>query len=324
MMRSTASMIFFLLVPTFAHASPPSDTQSVEARLTAAYQKGHGGFDPNQKNLDPEIIELGLIESANGNVVVRGMVQKTLLNAVALIDPADGGAFDRSLATDVRHPWRTPTGKKSLRTQAINLRLYSMAHEIFGGDRYLAAASDVYGYLERSLAAPGGGFHEPGEERVPTAENGMVIAALVAYHRASGERRAIDAALATTDRMVAERALASGGFRDDAGGALSLEATVAMVEAMKALPRARFSGEIERSLAAIAGFAHAEGGFAGEDGSRSLRLNVSIARMGGSLRDHAMHLLTSDAAASSAKEWAAVVLADHQFRIESITVAVRN
>jgi uncharacterized protein YyaL (SSP411 family) len=322
MMRSKASALsFLLLAPSFVHAAPSREAELVEARLLAVYQKGHGGFDPNQKDLDAEIIELGLIESSRGNVVVRGMVQKTLLNGTALIDPSDGGAFDRSLPIDPRRPWRSPSERKSLRTQAINLKLYSMAHEIFGGTRYLAAARAVYRHLERTRSAEGGGFHEAGEARAPTAENGLLIEALVAYHRATGDRRAHELAVAAAERMVAERALPSGGFRDDAGE-LSLEATVAMVQAMRSLAPSRFAEQIERGLGAIAAFARPEAGFADGDGARSVRLNVAIARMGGSLRDHAMRFLTSTEALSSAKDSAALLLANHDLRFEPITIAV--
>jgi uncharacterized protein YyaL (SSP411 family) len=214
----------------------PAASDAVD-RLVASYQKVHGGFDPERRYLDLELLELGLIESAAGNELVRGMVQKTLLKNIMLIDPVAGGAYDYSDVLPGRHPWRSPNGKKSLRTQAINLKLYSLAHQVFRGWRYLEAARLVYRYLARDLADRLGGFHEPGDRRISTADNGLVISALAAYHRASGDARALRMAITAAERMIGERSLARGGFFEEGEDVLSVEATLAMTEALTALHR---------------------------------------------------------------------------------------
>jgi uncharacterized protein YyaL (SSP411 family) len=336
-------MVSLLLLTACAHRSAPLVATSVVSegsflsseerkelldRFLASYQKVHGGFDAERRYLDPASIELGLLEASAGNEIVRGMVQKTLLKNVALIDRVGGGAYDWSDVVPGRHPWRSPNGKKSLRTQAINLRLYSMAHQVFGGHRHLDAAQLVYRYLDRELAAAGGGFVDL-DRRMPTAENGLAISALIAYHRASGDLAALDAALSSAERMIAERMAPAGGFRGEEAGAISLEASVAMSEALAALHRAtrdpRWLTMAQRSMQAVAhSFADPSGGFRGADQARSIEVNVAVARIGrelldltgndGGVRNHAVRFLRSADVLSGTKDSAALLIANHRLR----------
>jgi uncharacterized protein len=328
-MMRCKGLSLFLLASACAHQPTEiAAAPSLEDRFRSTYQKGHGGFDAEKKYLDPESIEFALL---HGDAAARGMAQKTLLKNAKLIDPTDGGAFDYSLATDPRHPWSSPVRTKSLRTQAINLRLYSMAHTVFGGHRYLDAARSIAGYLE-SLAAEGGGYREVGEDRIPTRENGLVIAALVAYRKAGGERRALESAIAAADRMIAERSLPNGGFHDG-DGALSFEATVAMLEAMHVLCRTtgdrRFVEEAHRGLDALeVRFADRDGGFAGAGGQKSIRLNVAVARAAlwlcdAGASDHALRFLNTEEALSSTKDSAALLIVERELHAESLRLALR-
>jgi hypothetical protein len=139
----------------------------------------------------------------------------------------------------------------------------------------------------------------------------------------------MEAALSSAERMIAERMLAAGGFTNDGETIVSLEATVAMAEALTMLHRAtddrRWLSMAQRSMNAIVqNFADPEGGFRGRDRSRSIELNVAVAKIGhelldtagtdGGVRDHAMRFLRSSDALSRSKDSAALLIANHRLR----------
>jgi uncharacterized protein YyaL (SSP411 family) len=203
-----------------------------------------------------------------------------------------------------------------------------MAYEVFSGPRYRDAAHLVHRYVDRELAAMGGGFYDA-DRSMPTAENGLVISALVAYHRATGDVPAMEAALSSAERMIAERMLPSGGFTNEGETIVSLEATVAMAEALTVLHRAtadhRWLSMAQRSMTTIVQtFADPEGGFRGRDRSRSIELNVAVAKIGhelldravsdGGVRDHAVRFLRSSDALSRSKDAAALLIANRRLR----------
>jgi uncharacterized protein YyaL (SSP411 family) len=125
------------------------------------------------------------------------------------------------------------------RAQAGDARAAAMARQT------LAAARDVHRYLDSFLKSPEGAFYVsqdadavPGEHageyftlgdedrrargipRVDThlyaRENGWVIDALVAFHRATGEPALLEEARTAARWVIAERSLPDGGFRHDA------------------------------------------------------------------------------------------------------------
>jgi hypothetical protein len=280
-------------------------------RFLGSYVKVDGGFDRTKKQLDEACIELALAEAARGSEVAEGMVQKTLLANVALIDPVFGGVFAHSTPSGKKSPWRTPSFEKPLAAQAANLRLYSLAYAQLELPRFREAATLVYRYMDLFLSADEGGFYagqeadvsaavsgatyyaldfdgriELGEppviRRVPTADNAKAIAALVAFHVATGDERALALARLGAERMIADRKLPSGGFREEQGEDASLAATIAMADALHALygstGERSFLAESELAVAALARFAIEDGGFA-EGGAATVEENASITRV---------------------------------------------
>src|SRR5262249_35683127 len=152
-----------------------------------------------------------------------------------LIDPVWGGAYQYSDKVD----WKSPHFEKIMSIQAAYLRTYAMAYGLWGKADYRKAADDVYRYLRDFLRSPDGGFYTSqdsgvglgvdghvyfaaadGERRklgLPpldthryARENGWAIGALAAYYDATGQREALETAVAAARWVMAERTLAGG------------------------------------------------------------------------------------------------------------------
>ena len=145
-------------VPGEEPASPVlTDTlrHELERRHVTADDPQHGGLALQQKFLDADAVEWDLRLAARGDDDAARRARRHLDGALALIDPAFGGAYQYSTHGD----WAHPHFEKIMRTQLAYLRAYSLAYAQLGDARYRAAAYQVVAWLRDFMRADDGGFY---------------------------------------------------------------------------------------------------------------------------------------------------------------------
>lgn len=235
------------LVETPPPAPRPLLDAAVEAELKRAFVTSHengvGGFDHGQKYLDRDTAEYAMLLAMQGDAAAAGLVREDLDGALALLDPAWGGANQYSTHGD----WRHPHFEKLMVLQADYLRVYALAYSAFGDARYLDAARRLHGYVRRFLTAPDGSYYAsqdadlvPGDKARSLAyyalddagrakqglpridrhryarEAGAMIFALAQLYSATGDAEVLDEATKAAAWALRERALPGGGFSHDA------------------------------------------------------------------------------------------------------------
>jgi uncharacterized protein YyaL (SSP411 family) len=210
--------------PVTAFAQSPLLDERVRRELEAEFYTTHdserGGLKGSQRFVDRDTIEFGLLRAAQGDARAAAMTRQTLDGALALIDPAWGGAYQYSTDAD----WAHPHFEKIMSMQAENLRLYALAYAQFRDPRYLAAARAVHRYVRTFLTAPEGMFYTSQDADLVQGEHG-------------GEYFALDDASITARWVVAHRGMDGGGFHHDAVDPAGpyLEDTLSMGRAFLAL-----------------------------------------------------------------------------------------
>jgi len=206
----------------------------------ANYDFQHGSWGTVHKFLQSDPTEYVMERAAEGDEQSRRMARQTLDAALVLIDPVWGGANQYSHGG----VWENPHFEKIMWIQAVNLRIYSLAYAQFRDPRYLKAAQNVHRYLRDFLTSPQGAFYtsqdadvkrgEHSEEyfkldddarrklgmpRIDkhsySRENGWAIEAVAVFASVTGDRQALEHAVGAAEWVVANRALAGGGFRHD-------------------------------------------------------------------------------------------------------------
>jgi uncharacterized protein len=206
-----------------------------------AYDSDHGGWGGGQHFIDADSMDLEMAFAETGDARAQKQARKTLDAAVALIDPVWGGVYQYSATPD----WATPHYEKIMSMQASYLRQYAQAYEHWRDPLYLKAATAIHSYLTKFLVAPEGAFYvsqdadlnagidgqhyyalddqarrKLGLPRIDThiyaRENGWAISGLVAYSAVSGDAEALTSAARAARWVLANRALAGGGFSHDA------------------------------------------------------------------------------------------------------------
>lgn len=236
--------------------------RELEREFYDAHDPQLGAFKQNQKFIDRDTVEYGLLRTGQGDERAAQMTRQTLDRALKLIDPVWGGAYQYSTDGD----WDHPHFEKIMSTQSENLRLYALAGSQFHDPRYLAAAQSIHRFVKNFLTSPEGAFYtsqdadlirgehsaeyfaldDAGRRKlgIPVVdkhaysrENGWMIQALATLYSVSGDAAALDDARAAARWVVARRALPAGGFKhgdaDSAGP--YLEDTLAMGRAFVAL-----------------------------------------------------------------------------------------
>jgi hypothetical protein len=179
-----------------------------------------------------------------------------------LIDPVWGGVYQYSTDGD----WKHPHFEKIMEMQAGDMRIYALACALWRDRSCLRAAEAIDRYLKTFLTSPAGAFYTSqdadlveGEhaaayfklndaarrrkglpridQHIYSRENGWAIEALAALHGVTGDTNQLERALRAADWVLANRALAGGGFRHDAQDAAGpyLGDTLAMGRAFLAL-----------------------------------------------------------------------------------------
>jgi uncharacterized protein YyaL (SSP411 family) len=222
-----------------------SGTQRAEilAFIDKAYDREHAGWSKS-KLVDGPTLGWFLDRAKAGDKEAEARLRATLTAQIALIDPLLGGISQVTLKPD----WSKPSREYPMFAQQAALSAYARAAVLLAEPAYRAAADRLFDFLKNTLAAPDGGFNasmgmaegEPGVDRREYArETGQAIQGLLAYYDATGEKSALDLAIAAAEWALRERTLASGGFRHaerDAAGPY-LADSVEMGAALLALHR---------------------------------------------------------------------------------------
>jgi hypothetical protein len=157
-----------------------------------------------------------------------------------IFDPVWGGVYQYSAEGD----WVHPHFEKIMSVQSDDLRIYSLAAELWPDWGYGKAAGEIGRYLTAFLRSPDGSFYTsqdadlvPGEHSadyfalddggrrargVPRVdahryarENGWAVSALCALSGATGDPAPLADAVRAADWVLGHRALPGGGFRHD-------------------------------------------------------------------------------------------------------------
>jgi uncharacterized protein YyaL (SSP411 family) len=247
-----------------------ADNPLLSPKYRATFEKGYydtqdmkmGGLAQEQKFIDRETTDYGLMRAMQGDAKAKQVVRLTLTSALKIMDPAWGGMYQYSTDGD----WVHPHFEKIMALQAEPMRLYALAYGEFRDPKYLQAVRDIHRYVTTFLKSPEGAFYTsqdadliPGQhsedyfalsdaERrkkgVPrldkhryARENGWLINALAVAYGIVGEAQYLKDAEAAARWVLANRALPNGGFRHDAkdAGGPFLEDTSAMGQAFLAL-----------------------------------------------------------------------------------------
>lgn len=243
---------------------PEARKSALEAAFRQGYDNDNGGWGDVQKFIDAQAMEYALALAKRGDKDAERMARQTFAQSFRLIDPAWGGVYQYSDKLD----WSSPHFEKIMSIQASHLTLYSLAYAQWGTAEHRDAAGKVYRYLVEFLTAPDGAFYvsqdadsvqgDHGHDffvldaegrkakpqpRIDTnryaRENGWAIAALAAYHDATGSAEALERATRAARWAMANRALPGGGYRHaeaDKGGPY-LGDSLAMAQAFLALYR---------------------------------------------------------------------------------------
>ncbi len=221
-----------------SYAQAPTVSPRLKEALFAInsdhYDPIHGGWGTIHKYLHAPSVDFCLSQD---DPQFRAMARKTLDGQLSLIDPEFGGVYQYSHGG----VWENPHFEKIMSMQADNLRVYSQAYLVFGEPKYLAAASSIFGYLERFLHSPAGGYYAsqdadlvagehaedyfalPDMRRldigIPTIdthiysrENGWAIRGMARYFAASGDEASLLAAREAADWIRIHRSVPGGGF----------------------------------------------------------------------------------------------------------------
>jgi uncharacterized protein YyaL (SSP411 family) len=281
-----------------AAAAPGPDATEAElkGRLVSGYDRAVGGWSAEHRFLDPANVEYCLRAASRGDAEAGAIARDMLRLQGQLIDPAWGGVYQYSAAGD----WVHPHYEKIMSFQADDLRIYSLAAELWPDWGYQAAAGRIARFLKDFLQSPDGSFYTsqdadlvPGEHaaeyfslpdaerrsrgvpRVDThryaRENGWAISALCAYSAATGDPAPLGDALRAAGWVVARRSLPGGGFRHDEADAAGpfLGDTLAMGSAFLALYQATGDAAWLGRAEAAADFARAHFGRGAEPGFAS-------------------------------------------------------
>jgi len=133
-------------------------------KLTASFYNSldleTGGLAINQKYVDRDTIEYALLvyhqnQDPKNTQTTKTAVEKTLINAMAILDPAWGGFYQYSTHGD----WQHPHFEKLTKTQAGYLRVYSLAYMQFKNSEYLKAMKAIVNYTDKFLTSTDGAFY---------------------------------------------------------------------------------------------------------------------------------------------------------------------
>jgi uncharacterized protein len=370
---------------TLSHTNKTQLTRAQRTQLLKSYDgfydKRSGGWGEIHKLIDADTLELAYVEADSNRAQLKTLgterARKTLDKNLMLIDPLWGGVYQYSDSRD----WRSPHFEKLISYQADDLRLYAEAYARWQDPRYLAAADSIFTYVDKFLTSTDGCFYvsqdadvsakipgqifyrydeaarrSTGMPKIDThcyaRETGWAIRALAKYYDVTGNDRALQSAQNGARWVLANRALAGGGYRhdrQDRNGPF-LDDNLSMTQAFLALYRSTgermwLSHAVDTLNFIDSNLRHAEAGFiaapAPEQGrgvfSEPLRLadqNAGLARAANMInrytgdtryRDialHGMKYLSAYAAAHGQQLLPDILLADQELSGAPIHIAI--
>jgi uncharacterized protein YyaL (SSP411 family) len=233
--------------------------------LLSGYDRAQGGWGAEHKYLDPDNVEYCLRAAARGDREAEAIARDMLRLQGQIFDPVWGGVYQYSAEGD----WVHPHFEKIMSVQADDLRIYSMAANLWPDWGYQRAAGEIGRFLSAFLRSPDGSFYTsqdadlvPGEHsadyfalddngrrargvpRIDThryaRENGWAISALCALSGATGDPAPLVDAVKAANWVLGNRALPGGGFGHDGADAAGpfLGDSLAMGSAFLALYQA--------------------------------------------------------------------------------------
>ncbi len=116
----------------------------------------HGGFGEGSKFPHPEAIDFALVQvMKRGDDDMREVVTKTLDSMMEspMQDVVEGGFFRFSRTPD----WHSPNHEKLLDQNALVLRAYLEAFQVFGKPAYRRAAAGIVQWITQRMRDPGNG-----------------------------------------------------------------------------------------------------------------------------------------------------------------------
>jgi hypothetical protein len=271
-----------------------SIARSTQLGLDAYWDDAQAGWGHQQK-LGIPTTNAWTLQRARTDAVSRQRALAVLGQQRKIMDPIWGGIYQYSTDGD----WEHPHFEKLMTYNAGALDNYAEAFELTGDAAWLDTAKQLRGFISRFMMSPEGGFyatidadlnaHEVGKTfltgheyyakgeadrlalgspRIDTheygRENGLVIAALCSYFRATRDVTARDQASRCAARMVATHASAKGGMTHDvsagadAARILFLSDNAALAFGLARLAEEGAAPELLTSALGIADFALAE------------------------------------------------------------------
>jgi uncharacterized protein YyaL (SSP411 family) len=156
--------------PVIVVAPGQTPIQRAIDELSQLFDAQHGGFGSKPKFPPHGGLRLLAFAARNQDAAAREMLTQTL-DAMWMggIHDHIGGGFHR-YSTDER--WFLPHFEKMLYDNAQLMRSYAEAFEITGDANYRTAAQDIFGWLQREMTHPDGGFYSAlDSESALTAES---------------------------------------------------------------------------------------------------------------------------------------------------------
>lgn len=214
--------------------------KELNEKHVAGYDIKAGGWKTQQKFLDWDSVEYCLAKSKERDYHPEEWARATLANELQLMDPVWGGVYQYSTQGD----WKHPHFEKLIQFQAENMRIYALAYQFWQDPEHLKAAQDIHRYLKEFLMSPEGAFYVsqdadlvPGEsgqgffqlsderrremgipridKHIYSRENGWAISALTQLYAATADQTYLTEAEKAAKWIIANRALAGGGFSHD-------------------------------------------------------------------------------------------------------------
>ena len=247
--------------PRGSSVGAPADLETLRKAVVTGFDSKLGGFGGGHKFLDWDSIEYLIARGLNGDAPSAAMAKQTLDGALKLIDPVWGGADQYSI-----DDWDHPHFEKLIQMQAQDMRIFALAYAAYHDPAYLDAAKRIHGYVRQFLTSPDGAVYvsqdadivdgeapEPYyklndagrrklgipriDRHVYARENGWWIESLCQLYAVTGDENLRDEAVRDARRIVATRAVESGGFRhgEEISGPIFLGDTLFMGRAFAAL-----------------------------------------------------------------------------------------
>ena len=224
-----------------------ADKRKVLGEMFAkTWDQKEGGWGEGHKLIIADSMDFALGEAIAGDKDLAAKARETLDKSIGLIDPVWGGIYQYS----ERGVWTKPHFEKIMSYQAQAMRQYSLGFQLFGDEKYLAAAKAVRSYLNAFMRGPEGAYYVSQDADLSTEvdgpkyyaladadrrklglpridanvyarENGWAISGLVALYQATGDSAVLADAEAAFKFIEQNRKRADGlyahGAADRAG-----------------------------------------------------------------------------------------------------------